>query len=615
LGNCGFGVAPTRPAHRDLVLRTLEKVEGMSLDALRAGIGREWPFETFGEFLDAIARRGTAINIGALVGHTPVRLWVMGEEATEREATDDEIAAMRTLVAEALAAGAVGFATSKSPTHVGFEGRPVPSRAASLAEIEALAGCLADTTSGVMQATLGPGLFLDEFAAIQQRTGRPISWTALLGGMLGPDGHRAVLEQSAALQARGVRVIPQVSCRPLMIEFDLAAPFPLESMSVMQPVSRADREGKKRIYADPEFRRVLRERLDGGRMIGRFRDMEITHHPADPALAERRLGAVAAERGVHPIDLALDLSLASDLETRFRLAVLNTDEAVVAELLRHPATMIGLSDAGAHASQLCDACAPTELLGKWVRERPYSARGGVRRLTSRPPTSSASPTAAACAVWPPTSRSSTRRRSAARPPPVRDFRRRRPARVGRPRDPRGDGERRRDPRGRDAVDAGVRCRGRCCAGAWRRPERGRTRRAGEAPSSFTANDRITTLPSGEPGPPTSGTRVESSKSRRCTAGVVLGRAAAQDRRPPADRLTIPRRGAGSTTCGQDSHRTGECDHVCIRWKWKPAGSGIESDVIPVTPAQAWLLTIGWRRHGLIDPVEVPGALARAKARS
>src|SRR5438876_10751155 len=120
VGNCGFGVAPTRPAHRDTILRTLENVEGMALDALRAGLGEEWPFETFPQFLDAIERRGTAINLGALVGHTPVRLYVMGEEATEREATDDEVAAMGRIVADALAAGALGFATSKSPTHVGW---------------------------------------------------------------------------------------------------------------------------------------------------------------------------------------------------------------------------------------------------------------------------------------------------------------------------------------------------------------------------------------------------------------------------------------------------------------------------------------------------------------
>src|SRR5437773_9380106 len=309
----------------------------------------------------------------------------MGEEATEREATADEIAAMRALVRDALRAGALGFATSKSPTHVGWAGRPVPSRVASLDEIATLAGCLAEVDWGVMQATIGPGLFVDQFAAIQERTGRPVSWTALLGGMLGPDGHRAVLEQSAALQARGVRVIPQVSCRPLMVEFQLKAPFPLESMSVMRPVSQADVAGKRRLYADPEFRRVLRDRIDDGRIGAPFRDITITEHPPDPSLAERRLGDVAAERGVHPVDLALDLSLASGLATRFRLAVLNTDETVVAELLSHPASMLGLSDAGAHASQLCDACAPTELLGTWVREkRTLSLEAAVHRLTAEP---------------------------------------------------------------------------------------------------------------------------------------------------------------------------------------------------------------------------------------
>src|SRR5436190_2983048 len=385
MGNCGFGVAPTRPADRDLVLRTLESVEGMSLEALRAGIGAEWPFESFAEFLAAIERRGTAINAGALVGHTPVRLYVMGEEATEREATDEEIGQMRGLVRDALRAGALGFATSKSPTHVGWAGRPVPSRVASWHEIETLAGCLGEAAGGVMQATIGPGLFLDQFAAIQERTHRPVSWTALLGGMLGPDGHRAGLEQSAAMQARGIRVIPQVSCRPLMVEFNLQAPFPLEPMSVMRPVSRADAAGKRAIYADAEFRRSLREKIDGGRLAEAFRSMQITEHPPDPSLAERRLGDVAAERGVHPVDLALDLSLASGLATRFRLAVLNTDQTVVAELLRHPASMLGLSDAGAPASQLCDACAPTELLGRWVREKSVlSLEEAVRRLTAEP---------------------------------------------------------------------------------------------------------------------------------------------------------------------------------------------------------------------------------------
>ncbi len=385
MGNCGFGVAPTRPAHRELVLRTLERVEGMSLDALLAGVGRDWPFESFAEFLDAIEARGTAINVGALVGHTPVRLHVLGDAASEREATADEIVTMRALVLDGLRAGALGFATSKSPTHVGDAGRPVPSRAASLDEIAALASALGEVGHGVMQATIGPGFFLDELASIALRTRRPVTWTALLGGMLGPEGHRFVLERSAALQAEGLQVIPQVSCRPLMVEFQMKAPFPLESMSLFRPVSEADHAGKRRLYADPDFRRALRERSQVGPLGGRFADMQITEHAPDPALAERRVGDVATERGLDAVDLILDLALASDLETRFRLAVLNTDPAIVAELLAHPAGMLGLSDAGAHASQLCDACAPTELLGSWVRERGVlSLEEGVRRLTGQP---------------------------------------------------------------------------------------------------------------------------------------------------------------------------------------------------------------------------------------
>src|SRR5262249_60599114 len=122
-------------------------------------------FERSAGFPDALDGRGPAVNVGALVGHTPVRLHVMGEEATEREATDAEVAAMRSIVRDALRAGALGFATSKSPTHVGDAGRPVPSRAASLAEIETLAGCLGEAGHGGMQATIGPGFFMTELAA------------------------------------------------------------------------------------------------------------------------------------------------------------------------------------------------------------------------------------------------------------------------------------------------------------------------------------------------------------------------------------------------------------------------------------------------------------------
>jgi len=388
MGNCGFGVAPTRRAHRDLILRTLEKVEGMSLEALQAGLGADWPFETFPEYLDAIETAGTAINAAALVGHTPVRMYVMGEESTERPATEGEIGQMRQIVREALGAGALGFATSKSTTHVGYEGRPVPSRLAELDEIRALAAPLAEFEHGVMQATVGRGLFFDEFATLARETGCPVSWTALLAGMMGPGSHRGLLERSAQIVKEGIPVYPQVACRPLNFEFNLREPFIFESMSLFQPVSAADFDGKCRIYGDTEFRAKLREKAgpgSEGNFGRRWADTMIAWCPSDRSLEERPLLEVARERGVDLIDLLCDLSLTDRLETRFRMAVVNTDEDEVEELLTHPDTVLGLSDAGAHASQLCDACFSTHLLSRWVREREaLTLERAVHMLTARP---------------------------------------------------------------------------------------------------------------------------------------------------------------------------------------------------------------------------------------
>ena len=384
MGNCGFGVAPTRKSDRDLILRTLENVEGMSLEALHSGIGEDWPFETFPEYLDAIEARGNAINVGALIGHTPVRMYVMGEESTEREATAEEVAQMRAIVADGLRAGAIGFATSKAPTHVGYAGRPVPSRVASLEEIKSLAGALRDTGIGVMQSTIGPELLFNELSDIQRDIGRQISWTALLGGAFGPEGHRSVLDMHQKFQEDGVAIFPQVTCRPLNFEFQWKAPFPFESLSMFKPVSAADAEGKKRIYSDPEFRTALKNKGAGGSIVVRWENTVISACAQHPDLEGRVVTDVAKERGVDPVDLVLDLALESNLEARFRAAILNTDEAIVEELLTHPSVVLGLSDAGAHASQLCDACFSTHLLSHWVREKGVlSLEAAVRLLTSR----------------------------------------------------------------------------------------------------------------------------------------------------------------------------------------------------------------------------------------
>jgi len=383
VGNCGFGIAPTREIHRELILRTLENVEGMSYAALQAGVGDDWGFESFPEYLNAVENQGTAINFAALLGHTPLRLFVMGEEATEREATDAEVAQMQVLAREALAAGAIGFATSKSPTHIGYAGRPVPSREASYEEILALASCLGEFDHGVMQATVGPGLFFEQFGEIAGLTNTPVSWTALLAGMAGPGSHRGFLEASEKLTDQGLEVYPQVTCRPLNFEFQFSAPFPFESLPFFKQVSQSDHEGKKRIYADEAFRTEFRNKQPGG-ITGNWEDSVVSECPQDPSINERNIAELAAERGVDPADLVLDLALESDLKARFRMAIFNTDEEAVAELLNHPGVILGLSDAGAHASQLCDACFSTHLLSHWTREKEVlELEQAVILLTSR----------------------------------------------------------------------------------------------------------------------------------------------------------------------------------------------------------------------------------------
>ena len=388
LGNCGFGVAPTRAEHRDMIVRTLEKVEGMSVPALKAGLGVNWPFETFGEYLDAIDNLGSAINVAVLLGHTPLRMYVMGEEATERKATDDEIEEMRRILKQGMKDGALGFATSRAGTHVGYEGRPVPSRACEIEEIFRLAKAVGEAGGGLIEATAGKDLFIDEYPDLARESGCTVSWTALLAGLaLGKGDHEEQLVKSEAIVAKGHRVFPQVTPRPLNFEYQMAAPFLFEPFSIMKPVAAADTDGKKKIYADPEFRKAFTGRIEGAReeFKGAFDKTVISQHQKDCALDERALTDVAREQGKSPVELMLDLALETDLETRFRMPVANHDEDEVEPLLKSGATVLGLSDAGAHASQLCDACLPTYFLGRWVREKQsFTVEEAVRMLTSRP---------------------------------------------------------------------------------------------------------------------------------------------------------------------------------------------------------------------------------------
>ncbi len=363
MGNCGFGIAPTRPEHRETIARTLENVEGMALDALVAGI--DWTFESFPEYLATVEALPKRLNVGVLVGHTPTRLYVLGDDASEREATDDEVAEMRAIVRGALEAGAVGFSTSAAPTHAGAYGKPVPSRLAAYEEIRELASAMGEVGKGVMQATVGVNLFMDQFAEISTLTGRPVSWTALLSGMWGKNAAKGIID---ATEQRGGEVWPQVACRPLVMQVTMADPFPMSTMAAFQEVLAVPHERRAEIYADPAWRD--RARADTG--IWGDRLMKATIQETErhgelvggPTIAD-----LAEQRGVHPMDLMIDLALEDDLATRYRIVLANDDEEELELLLQDERTVLGLSDAGAHASQLCDANFSTHLLSEWTRKR------------------------------------------------------------------------------------------------------------------------------------------------------------------------------------------------------------------------------------------------------
>ena len=389
MGNCGFGIAPTRPEHRDLILQTLERVEGMSLSALRAGVGSDWAFTSFPDYLDAIETAGSRINVGVYIGHTPTRLYVMGADAVRREATGDEIKAMCAIVAEAAEAGALGLSSSGSATHHGFDGHPVPSRLAAFEEYDALTGALAAHGYGVFQATMGKGLFLKQFRALAEKHGVTVAWTALLSNLTGPGSHRKYLDMTHDLiEGEGINVVPQVSPRPLTLDFNFDSAFPFEARAFFEPTMKTDHTGRLALYRDAAFRQSFKDdRADEQphQLVGWDERAIISYSPSEPGLTERRVFDVAEERGVDPVDLVLDLSLETDLEARIRVPILNYDEDAVAEILQDSLPVIALSDAGAHASQLCDACYTTDFLGRWVREKGVvGLEEGVRMLTGRP---------------------------------------------------------------------------------------------------------------------------------------------------------------------------------------------------------------------------------------
>src|SRR5687768_14331476 len=250
-GNCGFGIAPTRPHERDLMMQTLEFVEGMNVNTLRSGI--DWCFETFPEYLSVLRERPKRINLGSYVGHTPVRTYVMGaEDAVRRAATEDEVAQMRQIVVEAMDAGASGFSSSFAPSHNGAHGMPVPRRLADVHELRALCGAVADSGRGIVEITYGPQMQIEDAARWAAELGVRVTWGALLTGLFGPHGTTIdMLDRATAISGD---IWPQVSCREIVFLMTMEDPYYFGTAPSFKRVLQAPRDERIAVYRDLAWR-------------------------------------------------------------------------------------------------------------------------------------------------------------------------------------------------------------------------------------------------------------------------------------------------------------------------------------------------------------------------
>ena len=376
-GNCGFTIAPTRPEHHNVIVRTLENVEDMDGASLTEGI--VWEFQTYPEYMDLVRRRGTVLNYACYFGHSALRLYVMGDAAYERTATPDEIDRMCRLVVEAMDAGAAGFSTSFAYTHRGMDGKPVPSRFAARDEVEALFLAVGSTGKGVVLATAGEQCTYADMYDFQARIGRPFTYPLFA---LADGRHQPQLDLHEAAVARGQRVFPQVTPRPLTMQFTMASPFSLNVSKVFGELMDRDRAARVAAYGDPAWRARAAADLEQAPMRPRWETCEVSESARFPELEGRRVDALARERGCSPLDVICEVSLAEDLATRFRIYIANDEPTTVGHLLTHESVALGLSDAGAHVGQLCDAPLATDLLGPWVRDRGVmTIERAVRKLS------------------------------------------------------------------------------------------------------------------------------------------------------------------------------------------------------------------------------------------
>jgi N-acyl-D-aspartate/D-glutamate deacylase len=391
--NCGFAIAPAKPEDLEWLVLMLAKVEGMSSSALFEGV----PYRggTLGQFLSMLDGR-IGVNMASYVGHSAVRRWVMGEAASERAATGDEIRAMQALVDEAMREGALGFSTSQLDIHADHQGRPVPSNLATPEEIVALSSVLANYDQGALQnlcRTFAIGydesdrkLLAD---MVRASGGKPMHANLLLRFTNDPDIWRTCMEVLEGYAREGLRVYPMASANPKGLHLALADTILLDEMPLFRDVLTRPMPDRIAALRDPATRDRMRHELvhvprqlawDWTQML-----VASTRDAANASWTGRSVAALAADRNADPLDTFLECSLAEDLETVFVIdrPVSREDREVIRYLLAHPLSMPGSSDGGAHVNTFCGADYTTRVLTEYV-DGEFTFEQAVRKLSAIP---------------------------------------------------------------------------------------------------------------------------------------------------------------------------------------------------------------------------------------
>lgn len=396
MGNCGFTLAPSRQGARKLVIDNLERAEDIPAAALAQGVKFEW--ETFSEYLDVVDRLPKGINAAVYLGHSALRTFVMGERAFQEQASPDDLAAMVHELKAGLAAGAVGFSTSRSDHHVTPSGAPVASRIATWDEVHHLVSAMAASGGGVFElsnessmTSPDPEVRAEPMRRLRElavSTGVPTTFGITTYG--DPNRWRELLRLLDDAARDGGRVWGQSSCQPSGAIFNFATWLPFDKLPAWREVRERSLDEQRVLLRDPAVRRHLLEAVgDQDFTLGK----EAVKKPfferlvvmAQGGKFSQSLAEVARLRQVSPVEAMLDLGIESDFGVFFFQPTSNDDPVEVKQILDHPRTVMTFSDAGAHVSQIINASLSTHLLGVWVRERQtFTIEQAVRMLTLVP---------------------------------------------------------------------------------------------------------------------------------------------------------------------------------------------------------------------------------------